>query len=1025
MTPGALILGSLALGPIQFDRPAWLLLIPILGFICWWLSRGSLSGLGPGTRWAALTARVLVVALLAGALAQPQSRRVGEAVGVMAIVDVSRSIPSDMQAQIDAYIEQAQEGSRRDPDLLGVVTAAERALLQATPSRLVRSVERRFVGGRDATDLGAAVRLALAAASRDAAARIVLISDGNETTGSLLGAAEQARALGVPIDVLPVRYEHLREVMVEELQIPSGVRVGETVSLRTVVTTTGPVLGRLLLFQNGAPVDLSPGEPSLGTTVRLDAGRHVLSMPVTPGRSGAQLYEVVYEPISALDERGERLPSTGDSILENNRATAIAFATAVGAVLLVADTPEEVVPLQDALEASEIATEIISARELPSTLPELVSYDAVVLVNQSAYAVPVATQELLRQYVHDTGGGLVKIGGPDAFGAGGWIGSPLADALPIRMDPPQRRELPMGALALVIDSSGSMAAAVPGTGSTQQQVANEAAVLGVQTMTRLDQITVISFDSSPSVVVPLTPVNDPGEISRRIRSIRPGGGTNMYPAMARAGEELIASNAGVKHMIVLTDGVTIGTDAEGRRVVDRLRAAGITVSTVGVGGFTNDPLLNEIAVRGGGRFYKVGSAESKDVLPQVFIREAQTVRRALIWEGEAFSPARVGVPAEPMRGITGVPPIRGYVVAAEREGLSLVTLRGKENDPISALWQHGLGRVVVFTGDASTRWSPSWVGWAGFRQFWEQHVRWAMRPSDDASLRVVTENRGDQTVVIVEAFDPEGDRLNFARFDARVATPDGRGDRIDLRQVGPGRYEGSFDSSGSGAYVVSMRYRAPGREDVVYEGAVQAAVTRPYADEFRSLRTNTALLRQVAGMTGGRVLPEDPTLAALWTRDGLTMPVTLRPLWLLFLILGAAVFLADVGIRRVRIEPRAIVAWARRSASKERARSSEATEALRSVRTRKAPTPTPQAGAALSGDGATPAAARERAAVRYEAGADRAAPAGPVALAGEEEAPEQLQKKERPRVADDEAPKDSLAALRAARTRARDDMKDR
>jgi hypothetical protein len=50
------------------------------------------------------------------------------------------------------------------------------------------------------------------------------------------------------------------------------------------------------------------------------------------------------------------------------------------------------------------------------------------------------------------GGGLVMVGGPESFGAGGWIGSPLEDALPVRLDPPQKRQMPRGALALVIHS---------------------------------------------------------------------------------------------------------------------------------------------------------------------------------------------------------------------------------------------------------------------------------------------------------------------------------------------------------------------------------------------------------------------------------------------------------------------------------------------------------------------------------------------------------------------------------------------
>lgn len=1029
-------LGSVVVGPLQFDRPVWLLLIPILGAACWWLSRGGLSGLGRGAKWAALAVRVLGVCLLAGALAQPQLRKVAEAVSVAVVVDVSRSVPSGAQERIDRFVADAQE-SRREDDLLGVVTAARSAFVQASPGRMVRGVERRFVGDRDGTNLGDAVNLAIASLPSDAAGRVLLISDGNETDGSLLRAAQQARALNIPVDVLSIDFDIAAEVIVEELQAPSGVRVGETVSLRVVLTTTGPVTGRLTVLENGEVLDMDPDPAETGYLVSLEPGRHVLGVPVTPRRPGAQQYSAVFEPLAAVgpgESASAAGPGRGDTMLENNRASAITFVTSEGTVLIVANAVEEAAPLQDALHAAEIRTELIGPSELPATLPELTGYDAIVLLNQSAYASTADQQEQLRRYVHDTGGGLVMVGGPDAFGAGGWIGSPLADALPIRLDPPQKRQLPMGALALVIDASGSMGSPVSATGSTQQQVANEAAVLGISTLSRMDEATVVAFDGAANVVVPLTRLTDPSAVARRIRSIRSGGGTNMFPAMEEAGLQLAATNAGVRHMIILSDGQTMGDPSSGTRIAANLQSQGITVSTISVGDGANDRLMSDIALRGGGRWYKVASDQATDLLPQIFVREAQTVRRALIWEGEAFSPARTGAPTETMRGIAGVPPITGYVVAAEREGLSLVTLRGKEEDPISAQWQHGLGRVVTFTSDASTRWASSWVAWAGFNQFWEQHVRWAMRPNDDASLRVVTENRGDQTVVVVEAFGPEGDRLNFARFDARIAGPGGDGEALAIRQVGPGRYEGSFDSSNAGDYVVSMRYRALGavaggsEETQVLEGSVQAAVTRPYADEFRALRTNTPLMRQVASTTGGRVLSGDPALAALWSREGLTMPVSLTPMWLAFLVAGVVVFVADVGVRRVRIEPRAIAAWARRSASRESARTTGATEAMRSVKGRRvgAPVaggtgPAPSLGTAAIAVEPPP---KERAARRFEADADRAAAAGPVALSGEAETESPLKKKDRPKPVEPEA-QDSLSALRAARKRAQDDMQDR
>lgn len=993
------VLAALAIGPVQFDRPSWLLLVPAIGLVCWWLSRRSLSGLGRGSRWAALAARVLAVALLAAALARPQLRRVSETVAVTFVIDVSRSVPADAQERIDRYVSAAQEGSRLGEDLMGVVTAAETALVQASPSRLVRTVERQFLGGRDATDLGAAVNMAAAITPKNAAGRVVLVSDGNETSGSLLRAAQQAAALGVPVDVLPVEFDIREEVVVEDIQAPSGVRVGETVSLRVVLTSTAPVVGRLVVTENGRVIDLDPDPDQAGYLVSLGAGREVISVPVTPRRPGPQMYEAVFEPLAALDASGNPGATRGDAIVENNRAGAITFVASEGTVLLVSNTQLEAAPLEDALNASEIATHRVGPSGLPSTLPELASYEAIILLNQSAYDSTVQQQELLRQYVHDTGGGLVMIGGPDSFGAGGWIGSPLADALPIRLDPPQKRQMPRGALALVVHS-----VEIPQGVYYGKQICNAA----VDALSRLDLVGIIEYQGFGGTdwVYPMSPVGDKSAVKRAINQLTFGDMPSFDPSLQLALAGLRAAEAGQKHCIVISD----GDPSLSRSLLRQFRQAGITISAVGVNPHTPGDLnsLRTMALETGGTFYSVGN-NALETLPQIFIKEAQTLRRALIWEGEPFSPARTGAPTETMRGISAVPPITGYVVAAEREGLSLVTLRGKEEDPIAAQWQHGLGRVVTFTSDASTRWAGAWVGWDGFRQFWEQHTRWAMRPGDNASVRVVTENRGDQTVVIVEAFDPDGERLNFARFDARIATPDGKGAVLDLRQVGPGRYEGAFDSSDAGAYVVSARYRAPG-DGAPLEGSVQAAVTRPYADEFRALRTNTPLLRQVAAMTGGRVLSGDPAAADLWSRDGLTMPVALRPVWMACLIAGVVVFLADVGIRRVRVEPRAVLAWVRRSAAKERAGSTQATDALRSVRARRAD-PDPEA-------------ARRRAAARYEAAPDRPAAQGPVALSGEEERPSTLKRQDRPRAPADE-PKDALSALREAKRRAQEDMGDR
>ncbi|MAO23053.1 MAG: hypothetical protein CMJ25_20060, partial [Phycisphaerae bacterium] len=101
-------LAELALGPIQFQREIYLILIPILGLLTVFIARKSISGLGKSSRVVALVVRLLALALIIGALAEPSLRDQAKDVGVTVIVDASRSIPSGAQEQIDNYILQAQ-----------------------------------------------------------------------------------------------------------------------------------------------------------------------------------------------------------------------------------------------------------------------------------------------------------------------------------------------------------------------------------------------------------------------------------------------------------------------------------------------------------------------------------------------------------------------------------------------------------------------------------------------------------------------------------------------------------------------------------------------------------------------------------------------------------------------------------------------------------------------------------------------------------------------------------------------------
>lgn len=916
--------GSLSIGPLHLDQPLWLAaLVPAIGLTLW-LGRAGLSGLVGMVRRVSLLLRVALVVLLVVVIARPSWQRRAEDVATIVVFDASASVPERLRARADEALARAAE-QRRGSDRVGMVTAAREPYVQSLPVSYGGALDRRHVGARDGTDLSQAVRLALGIVPDDAGARIVLLSDGNETTGSVVGAAREAAAAGIAIDAVPLRYTHEAEVVAERVIAPPTAREGQEVELQVVLSASAPTRGRLFLSANESLVPL--GGESLAMPVELEEGRNIVSVTIPAGLSGTKRYVARFEPMTGP----EGVP-TGDALAQNNAALGVTFVSGEGRVLVVHSGPRKARPLLDALTEAGVGVRPITPELFPTQYAELAGYDAVVLIDQPAYAFSQQQQEDLKRFVADAGGGLVMVGGAESFGAGGWIGSPVAEALPVRLDPPQKRQLPKGALAIVLDRSGSMSQPVVGGGATQLELAVGAALAATDALSRRDLISVIAFDGGYETIVPLTR-NEPNAIKGRIRRIGIGGGTDMFPALEAARAQLAEADAGQKHIIVLSDGQTRVSLGGVPAALQRLRESQITATTIAIGTATDDALMRNLAEGSGGRFHKVAGRGIKTELPKIFAKEAQIVRRSLIWEGEPFAPSVVASGVEAMRGIRSVPPVRGYVVTADREGLSQITMRARKDDPLAAQWQFGLGRAFAFMSDAGSKWAAGWPGWDGYQRFWEQHIRWAMRPSGSANIRILTERRAERTLVTVEAVDDEGERVRTGRFEGRLAPPDGQSVPLRLRQIGPGRWQGWAETPEPGTYVASVRYAAPSDAGAEVRGAAQAAITVPPGDELRTLTSNPAVLERVTELSGGRMLALDEAGSwELWSRQGLTMPITRRSIWLPLAFASMGLLLLDVGVRRVRIDVAGIARELRATLSPQRASAGERLDALQAAR---------------------------------------------------------------------------------------------
>jgi uncharacterized membrane protein len=873
-------LSTLASVNLEFGQPWWLA-AALLAVPAIWLAWRNLAVVGKARRLTAVVLRAAVITLLAIILARPSLTSTAEPLALIAVVDRSQSIP---QAQHDAAMDYlaAAIGSHGPDDRLGVIDVAEDAAIGMLPGGEM-TVGRRNTSLRGSqSNIAAGIELGMAIAPPDHGVRMLLVSDGNETAGELRASARAAAAAGIPIDVLPVAYDYGREVVVSQLVCPVRARVGQTIPVRMVLKADAPASGKLLLSLNGSPIDLDPDSDELAQPITLKSGTNVeaISMPVNS--AGIHDFRVSF------------LPDAGfDNIEANNRASGVTLVSGPGHVLLVDTDGLASSKISQTLRDAQINVRYAVPTDIPPRLSDLIGCDAIVLCDVDASSLSLAQQEMLCRYVTEMGGGLVMTGGPNSFGAGGWIGSPVAEILPVDLDPPQKKQMPQGALVVVIDRSGSMS-------GEKLKTAKLAAVGAAKAVSSRDYLGVIAFDTVAEWKVPLALASDKGAIEGRIRRIGEGGGTDMYPAMVNARNALKKLNVGVRHVILLTDGHTGGGDC--RKMAMEMAKDHISVSTVAVGPDADSALLHDIARITKGRFHQVNDPKQ---LPKIFVKEAQVVRRALIVEKRITPRVTFGV-NEIMRGIDALPPLDGYVLTGPKGGLSqLVMVEPADEDPILAAGHAGLGRCVAFTSAADSRWANSWVNWGGFGRFWEQAVRWTAKPAQGADCEIFTDVQGRRVTVTVEAVEASGKSAAISQLSAQVIGPNMKPIDLPLAQVGPGRYRGGFEGGESGSYLINLRYQAVGAGEAGSQ-LTHGVVNVPYAPEFRDLTHNAALLAEVARTTGGRVITGPPAQAQLFSPDGVRMPKASRELTEGLLLLWLALMLADVAGRRLAVDFRAI-----------------------------------------------------------------------------------------------------------------------
>ncbi len=858
---------------MTFTAPLFLLLLllaPVIAWVGW-------PAPGPGKKRevASLTLRLVIFACLVLSLAGMEVVRGGDDLAVVFLVDVSDSMPPAAVAAEMDYVREALSSMRPDDQaaivLFGADALVERSMRPGAELGVITSAP-----VTNQTDLAEAIRLGLALFPPGAARRMVILSDGAQTSGDALAAARLAAASGVQIVVAPFVSETGAEALIAQVDAPSRLRPAEQFDLNVTIQASQPMRAVVRVLAGGETVYQAAHD--------LRRGTQTFSLPLTAGRPGFVTYQAQVMP-------------ENDAFYQNNRLDAFSLVEGPPRLLLVAPPegealpgggtrPDETSALLAALQAAGFTVEQATPAYLPSHLPSLAQYDAVLLVDVPARQLGRNQMQALRTYVRDLGGGLIAVGGPSSFGVGGYYDTPLEAALPVDMQIQDEQRRPKLALVFIIDHSGSMSES--SGGATKLELAKEAVARSLELVFPTDRVGVIAFDDAASWVLPMGELSDLDAALAAVGSIQIGGGTDILAGLQAMAEALPDDPAKVKHVILLTDG---GADPTGiPELVERLYVEnGITLSTVGVGRDAA-PFLEDLAALGGGRYHFTAEAGS---IPTIFTEETSLASRAYLVE-EMFYPKQVN-PSPILAGVSSLPPLRGYVASSPKP-LAQVVLESEKGDPILAVWQYGLGRSLAFTSDASGRWARDWLPSRQFAVFWAQAVRSVLSDSREVALETSVSLQGEQARLTLEALSLSGEFLNGYQVEASVVAPDGESQSVSLRQSAPGRYEAVFTPTQQGVYLMRLTGQAPGEEQAFAE---TSGWTLAYSPEYRRLEAHPDLLLRLAALTGGQAASPQP--GGVFSHD-LPLPLsgrTSRPVWSWLLALAALLLPFDIAVRRL------------------------------------------------------------------------------------------------------------------------------
>ena len=707
------------------------------------------------------------------------------------------------------------------------------------------------------TDYSKATVLAEAIVPEDSVGEVVIVSDF-QSADDAPEIHKQVNKFGISAHRIDISNKSMQpEICIETVSAPQRARVGQPISIEVLIKSNfnqKAVVALAIQKNEDAKPDNAALQLAPQSIEFTRPGLQSVLFEFTPAEAQTYVFQA-----QLTGPEGSEL---SDTLTANNQYYTATSVLPQGKVLLVENKKNLAAPLSKALAGEFLTVTPCSANEFPQKLDE---FEAVILSNIPATELSEENQNQLESYVNN-GGGLIALGGDQSFTAGGWHGTKLEELMPVECIPQEKQPRQSLALVLVLDRSASM------NEGSAIELAKEAARRALDVLAPTDELGILTYEDNYEWNVPITQVTDKDAILEKIDAIKAEGRTNLYPALNRACQALDESFSDLKHIIVLTDGVSQPGDFDA--LAKQIASKGITMSSVAVGEEADPQILADLAKHGKGTSYICKNPEE---LPAIFAVETTAAAKIGIIERTTKLQTASSLSTLGKFDAGKSPSLLGYVQTQAKSDATVVYSAPELNgvsDPILS-WRRynkSKGTVVAFTSDVESRWSRAWLRWDGFGPFWSRLVNFVRRPDSAEQYSILTDNN---SITVKGA---------VVKADLQCTLTDSTGKTFQMNQIAPGVFKQE-----------TLPALGESRIDMIQNGKVvwtgKAGIVQNYTDEFRPDRSVS--LAEAS-------LPPVIEASRIFDKSETSVPKTYR-YWQYLLWLGVLMTVAEVFLRRTGI----------------------------------------------------------------------------------------------------------------------------